>query len=359
MITDLTTNQPGSLARADELTRAGQVANQIAGAGAFTDYRARRAANTIRRQDNDLRALADFLRSLNLNPGDLATDPEAWRGMSWGIVAGFIQWLLRAGYAVQSVNVRLSTVKVYAAQAAKAGALDPQELALIKAVHGYKRAEGKHIDELRDVTRRAVRSDGTRAYKKAQPVTLTPEQAGALKAQPDTPQGRRDKLIMCLFLDHGLRVGEVARLAVADFDLKAGELHFYRPKVDKVQTHRLTHDTLQAARAYLAIDAPALGPVLRGSRKGKGSKHDQPGGGVLTAQGMTPRAITERVKDLGALLGIIGLSAHDCRHYWATQAARNGTPLDRLQDAGGWSSLAMPARYIEAAKIANQGVRLG
>ncbi len=29
-----------------------------------------------------------------------------------------------------------------------------------------------------------------------------------------------------------------------------------------------------------------------------------------------------------------------------------------LQDAGGWASLAMPGRYIEAAKIANQGVRL-
>ncbi|MBC8492724.1 MAG: site-specific integrase, partial [Chloroflexi bacterium] len=52
-------------------------------------------------------------------------------------------------------------------------------------------------------------------------------------------------------------------------------------------------------------------------------------------------------------------SAHDCRHYWATQAARSGTPIDRLQDAGGWSSPAMPLRYVEAAKIANEGVRLG
>jgi len=136
-------------------------------------------------------------------------------------------------------------------------------------------------------------------------------------------------------------------------------MKFYRPKVDKVQTHRLTADTLAAARAYLAQDAPALGPVLRGSRKGKGSKHDQPGGGVLTNQGLTARAITQRVTDLGAALGIASLSAHDLRHSWATQAARAGTPLERLQDAGGWSSLAMPARYIEAAKIANAGVKLG
>jgi integrase len=39
-------------------------------------------------------------------------------------------------------------------------------------------------------------------------------------------------LLMCLLLDHGLRVGEVVRLQVADVDLKAGELRFYRPKVE-------------------------------------------------------------------------------------------------------------------------------
>ena len=90
-------------------------------------------------------------------------------------------------------------------------------------------------------------------------MSLTPDQAARLKAQPDTPQGRRDALLLCLLLDHGLRVGEVAGLAVRDFDLAAGELRFYRPKVDKIQTHRLTADTLAAARAYLAAgDITAL-----------------------------------------------------------------------------------------------------
>jgi integrase len=187
--------------------------------------------------------------------------------------------------------------------------------------------------------------------KKAQPVSLTPEQAARLKAQPDTPLGRRDALLLCLLLDHGLRVGEVAGLAVRDFDLAAGELRFYRPKVDKIQTHRLTADTLAAARAYMvgAGDAPAQGPVLRASRKG----------GALQDAGMTARALTARVHDLGTAVGLVGLSAHDLRHYWATRAARSGTPLDRLQDAGGWASPAMPLRYVERAKIANQGVLLG
>ena len=89
--------------------------------------------------------------------------------------------------------------------------------------------------------------------------------------------------------------------------------------------------------------------MLRASRKG----------GALQDAGMTARALTARVRDLGAAVGLVGLSAHDLRHYWATRAARSGTPLDRLQDAGGWASPAMPLRYVETAKIANQGVLLG
>ncbi len=292
------------------------------------------------------------MRSAGLDPGDFAQDPQAWQGITWGLVEGFKRWLLAESYAVGSVNVCLTTVRVYAALAAQAGIIPPTELTLIRSVKGYRRAEGKHIDELRaaqgQAIRRKARRDGSRARKKAAPVGITPNQAAELKAQPDTPQGRRDALIVCLLLDHGLRVGEVAGLRVDSYDLKAGELRFYRPKVDRLQTHKLTPDTLAAARAYLAQDAPALGSIWRGSRKN----------GELAGAGMGARAITARVKALGAAVGIPGLSPHDCRHYWATQAARSGTQLERLKDAGGWSSLAMPERYIEAARIANQGVLL-
>jgi len=125
-------------------------------------------------------------------------------------------------------------------------------------------------------------------------------------------------------------------------------LRFYRPKVDIVQTHRLPADTLAAARAYLHRDALPLGLLLRASKKD----------GELTSAGMSTQATSARVKTLGEAIGIESLSAHDLRHYWATQAARNGTPVDRLQQAGGWSSPAMALRYVEDAKIANEGVQL-
>jgi integrase len=334
------------------LAQAGQVANGIAARSVFVDYRARKAANTLRRQANDLALFAEYLGAAGLQVGDFASDPQAWRGVTWGLVEGFARWGLQQGYAVPSVNVRLATVKTYARLAMKAGALDQTEYAMITTVKGYSHKESKRVDEQRQAAELPTR----KGAKKSAAVSIDPEQAARLMAQPETAQGRRDSLLMALLLEHGLRVGEVARLAVTDLDLKAGKLTFYRPKVDKTQTHALTPQALKAARAYFKHDAPKKGNLWRASAsKSNGKK----AAGTLTKQGMSERALTKRVKALGEAVDLLGISAHDCRHYWATQAARNNTPLDRLQEAGGWNSPAMPLRYVETAKIANEGVKLG
>ncbi|HXQ38644.1 MAG TPA: tyrosine-type recombinase/integrase, partial [Anaerolineales bacterium] len=67
-------------------------------------------------------------------------------------------------------------------------------------------------------------------------------------------------------------------------------------------------------------------------------------------------AINKRVELLGRKVGIENLSPHDLRHYWATNAARKGTPVKNLQQAGGWNSPAMPLHYIEAEQVANDRV---
>lgn len=320
--------------------RAGQAANATAAQSVLATYRRARPANTIRRQDDDLAAFARYLVGVGV-PADgsqLATEARSWAGVTWGLIAGFVEWQLREGYALGTVQVRLATVKRYATLATQAGALAAGELQLIKTVRGYTASDGRRIDEGRDVTRRST--------KKAMAARITPDQVAALKEQPNTPQGRRDLLLLCLMLDHGLRVGEVAGLTVTVIDTRRGMLTFYRAKVDKEQTHRLSADTLRAAIAYMAGDALASGPLLRGSDNA----------GVLVGT-MGDRAIRKRVRLLGAAVGMSNLSPHDMRHSWATRAARGGTDVLRLQDAGGWSSLEMPARYVEKAKIANEGVR--
>ncbi len=318
----------------------GHIANHHAAQGAFDDYHSRVAQNTLRRHHADLAVFTTYLANagLVLTTEDLMHAPDTWQGVTHGLVEGFVRWMLAAGYAIESINARLATIKVYCKLAAKAQVIDAADYGLIKLVQGYRHSEGRHVDEGREVTRVG--------NKKAVAVSISTTQAALLKTQPDTPQGRRDALLMCLLLDHGLRCGEVAALTPGC--IVDGSLTFYRQKVDKVQNHDLTRDTLLAWNRYAGV-MPANSPrLLAGSRKG----------GKLEGI-MSERAITDRVCVLGDVIGLNGLSAHDCRHYWATAAVKGGTDIKSLQDAGGWSSPAMPLRYAESGRVANKGVKLG
>ena len=327
----------------DTLEQAGQSANVAAARHRFVDYRSRRAEETVRRQDADLTLFAEFLYTAGVQANDLSHDPQAWQGVTWGLVEAFVKWMLNEGYAVTSVNVRLSTIKTYARLAFQAGILSAEIYATIRAVQGYSQREKRRIDAHRPVQRVGL--------KKEAPVPITPEQAGQMKNLPlDSFRNCRDALIMALLLDHGLRVGEVAGIKIENLDVANELLKFYRPKVGKTQVHQLSRDAAKAAHAlapYLASE-PGPSALLRRVKKN----------GLFGAHGLTARAISLRVNELGHAIGLEGLSAHDCRHYWATAAARSGTDPFSLQEAGGWSSLAMPRRYVEDSQIANQGVIL-
>lgn len=326
---------------------AGQVANHHASSNVFADYGQRKAGNSLRARLADLQTWAAYLAAANAHDHTaerFQTDPHTWAGVTWGLVAGFVQWMLGQGLALSSINRKLSTVKVYASLAAQAGVITGNDLALIKTVKGYAAKEFKRVDDKREQAGRATR----KGNKKGQSTKLTPAQAKQLKSQPDTPQGRRDAVIMALLIDHGLRVGELVELQTTAVDLQAGELRFYRPKVNKTQTHRLTRDTTAALTRYLP-DAPANGPLLRGSLKS----------GELTGPGMSVRAINDRVGRLGDELEIDSLSPHDCRHYWATRAIRQGSDPFAVLQAGGWTSMSTVQKYVDEQTIANEGIAEG
>ncbi|SRR5579885_199259 len=324
-----------------------QAANKAASSAVLEDYQARKSAETLRRQRADIAAFERYLNAAleaaGVSVSGMADDLCAWSFIDYGLVEGFNRWQLSEGYAIGSINVHLATIKTYCELAAKNGSLPAQALSLIKTVKGFKRAEGRNQDEKRARTRRGE--------KKAEPTMLAPTLAALLKQQPDTPKGRRDALIMCLALDHGLRVGEIAALDMESINLLSGELTFYRHKVDAWQTHTLTPDTWRAASAYLEQEGRESGPlftsVLRGEKKAAKSER------------ISTRTINARIGTLGARLAKVeNLSPHDMRHFWATLAVRNGTDIKSLQDAGGWSSPAMPLRYAASARIANAGVKL-
>jgi integrase len=347
----ITTTNPAQIARLNDIMhQAGQAANQAAAAVAFEDHKARKAKNTDRRKRADIALFETFLQSVGIPAAGLYDDPAAWRGITWGIVEAFRNWQLSKGYAIGSINGRLSTVRTFARIAAKAGSIAPEESIMIASVQGYASKEARHIDDKRraDGMGTRITNEAGKARKKAEAVTIPDDIAQALKTQPGTPQGRRDTLIMCLLLDHGLRDSEIAILTRQSFDMKRGTFTFFRPKVNKTQTHTMTADTRNAAREYLR-HAPADGLIWRKSSKGTGKL------GTQLSETSATRTINKRVELLGRHAGIDGLSPHDCRHYAATFEARKNTPLDRLIDMFGWNSPAMAMRYIQAAHIANEG----
>lgn len=364
----VTVNQGGAIDLEAAGFTIGGAANSAAAAAAFAEYREGKSANTLRTHDAALNDFAGYLRRLvarldqalndlngqaatvaaeaaawrDITGARLSDDPQAWKGITWGILRGYKRDLSTRGYAIATINARLSAVRIYVELAAAAGAIPVDELPLFKTVTGYGMKEGLEVDRKRATVRKGA--------KKAAPVKLTALQVSQLK-RPITPtgQGLRDAFMMTLLLDHGLRIGELAGLTVEALDLEAGLLTFYRPKTEEWATHRLTADTMIAARRYLEARPATAGPGLwvASNRRGR-----------LLPGPISERALAKRVKLLGELVDARGLSPHDLRHNWTDAALAGGTSDHALMDAGNWKSRSMIDRYRSRRAVANEGVNL-
>jgi integrase len=352
---------------------AATAANQAAADHVFAEHWELLAKRTRLRHEGELALFAHYLAVVRaIEPAQeiavgaaLPYHASAWRNMTWGLIKGLAKWMLDEGYATSSVNVRLATVKRYAKLARQAGAIADQEAQLIAAVRGYGGKQARNLDSGRKQTRK-LRADGS-PVKKAKAVRISDQQVRQLKQQPDTPQGRRDTLLMALLLDHGLRVGEVAALSVGSVDLETNTLTFYREKVDLTQTLALEADVRAAAERYLLADragASADAPLFLASRKNgelvapSVKLGRSPDNAAHRRQPFNARAMQTRVRLLGEAVGLQRLSPHDCRHCWTTRALQARSNLIDVQHAGGWASISMVARYANAAAVANEGVRL-
>src|SRR5579883_2447757 len=83
----------------ERLVAAGLAANAAFQHDIFADYRAQCRPNTLRRHDYDLRSFSTFLASFGVQrtATALAQDPQAWRGITYGILAAFRRWLEEKG----------------------------------------------------------------------------------------------------------------------------------------------------------------------------------------------------------------------------------------------------------------------
>jgi integrase len=260
----------------DRLLQLGQIANEFASRDVFKEFRAQKSTATLKAHDSDIELFRYFVEQLPVKnsdknvdseddtpkrielPADMNVNPDSWRYITHGLLKAFRNWMIKNSYAISTANRALSTMRRYAKLAFEAGIIDESEHIRMKLITGYskkvatkineKRIEADNMQTRRSKTRPFVNKKGelvnVKTSKKAEPVTLTPEQINQLKNQSwiapadITPQFYRDQLMMCLFLDHGLRCSELADLKVKDINLDDNLMTFYRRKIDETHTPR-------------------------------------------------------------------------------------------------------------------------
>lgn len=144
-------------------------------------------------------------------------------------------------------------------------------------------------------------------------------------------EDRRDKAILSLFIDVGLRIAEMAGLRVADVDLEA-RFVMVMGKGRRPREVRFTTTTRADLNRYLRHRAkhPHAGsPKLWIGRAG-----DMTGSGIY-------RMIARRAQEAG----IEHIHPHQLRHTFAHLYLRNGGNEGNLMQVTGWKSRSMVDRY--------------
>ena len=145
------------------LQQASLIADEVARQNVLADFLERKSLETLRSFSVTLKAFDEYLREAGIHQPGIVLDIEhwqeavldlsGWRNITYGIVRGFIRWQLRKGYAINTVNKRLSTIKTFCSLAYKAGYVNQAEFSLIQLVKGFAHKEKERVDSQREVKR--------------------------------------------------------------------------------------------------------------------------------------------------------------------------------------------------------------
>ena len=152
-------------------------------------------------------------------------------------------------------------------------------------------------------------------------------------------KGHRDRAMFTLMLRCGLRVEEVAHLALGDIDLKRRTLLIQDGKGAKDRIVYISNDALHALLGYLKVrPAYKLKKVFLVEK------------GPLTGQSISVRGIQKRMEYYAHKTGL-RISCHHLRHTMATQMLNADTDLSTIQDLLGHNSIRTTQRYCRISNL--------
>jgi site-specific recombinase XerD len=214
--------------------------------------------------------------------------------------------------AAASVRLRLTSLKLFTKWLAAEEGIDPDPI-LTVAPPKLAQAVVADLDD-GEIQRMVKACDGTQLRDK------------------------RDRAIILLLTETGLRAQELLDLDRMDIDLDACRLLVRHGKGDKARRVGFSPATASAVDRYLrarqrAIQQPMDGPLWI-SEKGK----------PLTYTGLV-----STLKARAAAAGVPGFHVHRLRHSAAVRWLRNGGTETGLRAHCGWTDMSMIGRYTKAA----------
>jgi len=281
-----------------------------------------------------LDAFASFMR-LNVAQGDAS--PETIR--SYHAHAGqFVDWCSDHGLdPAMAKEVDLEHYRAYlVAEGYERGTI-AVKLSVVRRLYEAATWRGLRPDNPAAGTK-APKERGTRADRvKYLPLAGFRELLNA----PDktTPKGKRDRAILALLGYHGLRVSEVARLALDGLHLGDPAWLTVTGKGAKTRQVYLTTRTKRTLETWLTVR-----PSGGGHRRVFTTLDPRTGGQPLSARSVR-RLVDAHLEALG--LKEDGVSCHSLRHSFATWSLTGGAKLEAIQDALGHSSVETTQVYAK------------
>lgn len=224
------------------------------------------------------------------------------------------------------LNYRKNTVSAHSAHAAWKAL---RSFAGFLAERGLRSEQGGSV--LRFVRAPKVKDDPRRALTDEEMLRLIQHAA-------DGEMGARDRAIVWTLLGCGLRRAEICALRLGDVDLRERRLHVRAATSKSIHSRDVTIPVEVVKELDVYLDG-RMGPA----------DEDDPLFTDRRGRPLTGTAVHKLFERLKVRTGIRDLSAHMCRHTWATNFHRSssGSRFD-LQVEGGWTTGRMVERYCKA-----------
>ncbi|OGN90576.1 MAG: hypothetical protein A2158_08395, partial [Chloroflexi bacterium RBG_13_46_14] len=145
----------------------------------------------------------------------------------------------------------------------------------------------------------------------------------------------RNRAIIMVLLDTGVRLGALSRIKLRDIDHETGLITVLE-KGDKLNLVHLNVTAMSYLKVYLEIRKEYTCEFLWVNQDGRR---------------MQKSAIQIMIRRLKKYGGDYRWTPHTFRNTWAINLLRNGSDVFSLQVLGGWVDLDMPRRYTRAMNI--------